>query len=185
MSTPAASTAAHYDIDSAHSGAGFKVRHMMIAHVKGEFTKVSGTVDFDPANPAASKVDVTIDAASIHTREPQRDGHLRSADFLDVEKFPTITFRSTEVVGAGKDAYEVVGDLTIHGVTQQIALQVDSVTTEAKDPWGNLRRGAAASVTINRKDFGLHYNSPLETGGFLIGDDVHITIDVEMVRKAG
>lgn len=183
MSTPA-SAAPRYEIDPAHSGATFKVRHMMIAHVKGEFTRLSGSVVFDPSNPGASSVDVTIDAASIHTREPQRDEHLRSADFLDVAKYPNITFRSRDVVAAGKDSYEVTGDLTIHGVTQEIALMVDGVTPEAKDPWGYLRRGATASVTISRKDFGLHWNTPLETGGWLVGDDVHINIDVEMARKA-
>lgn len=184
MSQPAAGSALQYDIDPSHSGAMFKVRHLMIAHVKGEFTKLSGRVSFDPANPGASSVDVSIDAASIHTRDEQRDGHLRSADFFDVEKFPTLTFKSKEIVAAGKDTYEVTGDLTIHGVTREIALLVDGVTPEAKDPWGNFRRGASASVTIQRKDFGLHWNAPLETGGFVIGDDVHITIDVEMVRKA-
>jgi len=183
MSTPAAGSATRYEIDPAHSGAAFKVRHMMIAHVKGEFTRISGTVVFDPSNPSASQIDVTIDASSIHTREPQRDEHLRSADFLDVAKFPNITFRSKDVVAAGKDSFEVVGDLTIHGVTRDIALIVDGVTPEAKDPWGNFRRGASASVTINRKDFGLHWNAPLEAGGWLIGEEVHVNIDVEMVRK--
>lgn len=184
MSTPAAGSAVQYDIDAAHSSVTFKVRHLMISQVKGEFTKLSGKIGFDPGNPAASSVDVTIDAASVHTREPQRDEHLRSADFLDVTRFPNITFQSKEVVAAGKDSFEVTGDLSIHGVTQRVALLVDSVTPEAKDPWGYLRRGAAASLTISRKDFGLHWNAPLEAGGFVVGDDVHITIDVEMARKA-
>jgi polyisoprenoid-binding protein YceI len=172
-----------YQIDPAHTGAMFKVRHMMIAHVKGEFTKISGTVNFDDANPTAAAVDVTIETASIHTREPQRDAHLRSADFLDAEKYATITFKSTAAVGAGKDTFELVGNLTIHGVTQEVALNVDGLTPEAKDPWGGFRRGASATLTIDRKDFGLTYNAALEAGGWLIGDDVHITIDVEMVRK--
>lgn len=172
-----------YQIDPAHSGAAFKVRHMMIAHVKGEFTRINGTVNFDPANPSASSIDVAIDATSIHTREPQRDDHLRSADFLDVAKFPSIAFKSTGVASDGKDSYEVTGNLTIHGVTQPVSLLVDAVTPEAKDPWGGFRRGAAATTTINRKDFGLHWNTPLETGGWLVGDEVHITLDVEMVRQ--
>lgn len=173
-----------YQIDPSHSSVTFKVRHLMIAHVKGEFTKISGTVNFDESNPSAASIDVTIDAASIHTREEKRDEHLRSADFLEAAKYPTITFKSDSAVPAGKDTYEVVGDLTIHGVTQQVAFTVDSVTPEAKDPWGGFRRGAAASVTIRRKDFNLTWNAPLEAGGWMIGDDVHINLDVELVRQA-
>lgn len=184
MSTVASARAVRYDLDPAHSVATFKVRHLMISNVKGEFKKVTGSVVFDPANPANSSVEVTIDASSIHTREPQRDEHLKSADFLDVAKFPAITFKSKEVLASGDGTYEVVGDLTIHGVTQTIALAVEEVTPESKDPWGFLRRGASASVTIRRKDFGLLWNAPLETGGVVVGEDVHITVDVEMMRKA-
>jgi polyisoprenoid-binding protein YceI len=172
-----------YQIDAAHSGVTFKVRHLMIANVKGEFTKVSGTVNFDAANPAASSIDVTIDAASIHTREPKRDEHLRSADFLDVARFPTLTFKSKSVTPAGKDSYEVTGDLTIHGVTGQVAFTVDAVTPEAKDPWGGFRRGASAELQISRKDFGLTWNAALETGGFMIGDEIKINLEVELVRQ--
>lgn len=183
MSTPA-SAVLSYDFDPAHTSAHFKVRHLMISNVKGEFTRVSGSVVFDPSNPSASKVEATIDATSISTREPQRDEHLKSADFLDVAKYPNITFKSRDVVPAGKDSYEVTGDLTIHGVTQEVALMVDGVTPEAKDPWGNFRRGANASVTIDRQDFGLVWNAALETGGVMVGHDVHIEIEVELVRKA-
>jgi len=183
MSTPA-SAVVRYDIDPAHTSAHFKVRHLMISNVKGEFTRISGSVVFDPSNPGASKIEVTIEAASINTREPQRDEHLKSADFLDVAKYPSITLKSRDIVPAGKDAYEVTGDLTIHGVTQEVALMVDGVTPEAKDPWGNFRRGANASVTIQRKDFGLVWNAVLETGGVMVGEDVHIEIEVELVRKA-
>jgi len=183
MSTPAASGVARYDIDPQHTAAMFKVRHLMISNVKGEFTKVSGSVTFDPTHEMSS-VDITIDANSINTREPDRDAHLKSADFLDVAKFPTITFRSKKVKPSGKDEYDVTGDLTIHGVTREVTLKVDSVTPEAKDPWGFFRRGASASTTINRKDFGLHWNMALETGGVVVGEDVHITIDAEFARKA-
>jgi polyisoprenoid-binding protein YceI len=172
-----------YQIDPAHSGAAFKVRHLMIAHVKGEFTKIRGTVNFDEAKPFESSIEVTIDTASIHTREEKRDEHLRSADFFDAAKFPTITFKSKGVAAAGKDTYEVAGDLTIHGVTQQVAFVVDGVTPEAKDPWGGFRRGASASLTINRKDYGLVWNAPLEAGGWMIGEEVHITLDIELVRQ--
>ena len=174
-----------YQIDPAHSAAQFKVRHMMIANVKGEFTKVSGTVTSDPSNPAAVRIQATIDASSISTRDEQRDGHLKSADFFDVEKFPSITFQSKEVVPTGSDSFEAVGDLTIRGVTQPVALTVEEVTPEAKDPWGNMRRGATAKTKIRRKDFGLNWNVTLEAGGFLVGDDIEITIDVELIRQAG
>jgi len=176
--------AANYDIDPAHSSAQFKVRHLMISHVKGEFTRLGGSIDFNPAHPGASKVDVTIDATSVSTREEQRDNHLKSADFFDVAKYPNITFKSTKVAADGKDAYKVTGDLTIHGVTKSIVLDVEGVTPEAKDPWGYVRRGATASATIDRRDFGLVWNSALETGGVLVGDEVKISIDVEMSRKA-
>jgi polyisoprenoid-binding protein YceI len=173
-----------YQIDSAHTHAQFKVRHLMISNVKGEFTKVTGTVTVDDTNHAMSGIDVAIDVNSISTREPQRDTHLKSADFFDVEKFPTITFVSKEVVKSGDNEFEVVGDLTIHGVTKTIDLEVEELTPEMKDPYGLYRRGASAKATILRSDFGLKYNAALETGGVLIGDDVHITIDIEMTRKA-
>ena len=184
MSTPAATGVTRYDIDPQHTAAMFKVRHLMISNVKGEFTKVTGSVVFDPSNLADSSLEINIDAASINTREPDRDTHLRSADFLDVAKYPAITFHSKKINSAGKDEYQVIGDLTIHGVTREVTLAVDSLTPEAKDPWGFFRRGASASTTINRKDFGLHWNMALETGGVVIGEDVHITIDVEFARKA-
>ena len=172
-----------YQIDPQHSAAQFKVRHMMIANVKGEFDKVSGTVDFDPTNPAATQVDVTIDVASISTREPTRDNDLKSANFFDVAKFPNITFKSTGVTASGDGHYEVVGDLTIHGVTNSVALNVESVTEEIKDPWGLMRRGATATTHISRAEFGMHFNMVMETGGVMVGDRVDITLDVEMTRK--
>jgi polyisoprenoid-binding protein YceI len=173
-----------YQIDPAHTHAQFKVRHMMVSNVKGDFDKVTGTVEYDEANPAASKINIVVDVNSISTREPQRDADLKSAAFFDVEKFPTITFVSTGVVKSGEDSFEVVGDLTIHGVTNTIDLDVADVTPEMKDPYGFFRRGASAKTTILRSDFGLKYNAVLETGGVVIGDEVHITIDVEFTRKA-
>jgi polyisoprenoid-binding protein YceI len=184
MSTPATAAVLHYDFDPQHTAAHFKVRHLMISNVKGEFTRVAGSVDFDPSNPAASSIQASIDVNSISTREPQRDEHLKSADFFDAANHPTITFRSKEITPAGKDSYEVVGDLTIRGVTRETALLVEDVTPEVKDPWGYLRRGATASTKVNRKDFGLAWNQALETGGFVVGDDVQINIDIELVRKA-
>jgi polyisoprenoid-binding protein YceI len=175
---------ASYQIDSKHTGAHFKVRHMMISYVKGEFSHITGSVEFDPSNPGASHIDATIDAATVSTREPQRDRHLQSADFLGVKRYPAITFRSTKIVSNGADAYQVAGDLTIRGVTREVTLQVESVTPEIRDPDGLLRRGASAATRIERKDFGLTWNAVLESGGFVVGDDVEITIDVELVRKA-
>jgi len=173
-----------YDIDPTHSSAHFSVRHMMISNVKGEFSKVTGTVTYDPDNPGAAKVEATIDATSLHTRDEQRDGHLKSADFLDVAKFPEIKFVSKSVERDGKDEYVLKGDLTIHGVTREVALQVEGPTAEAKDPWGNLKTGATAETKISRKDFGLVWNMALETGGVLVGDEVKISVEVELTRRA-
>jgi polyisoprenoid-binding protein YceI len=173
-----------YQIDTAHTHAQFKVRHLMISNVKGEFTKVTGNVEIDEEHHRTSSINITVDVNSISTREPQRDAHLKSADFFDVEKFPTITFVSKEIVKSGDDSFEVVGDLTIHGVTKTVDLNVEDVTPEMKDPYGMFRRGASAKTTILRSDFGLKYNAALETGGVLIGDEVHITIDTELVRSS-
>jgi polyisoprenoid-binding protein YceI len=156
----------------------------MISNVKGEFTKVSGTVTWDPDKPAASKVEATIDVASLHTRDEQRDGHLKSAEFFEVAKFPEIKFVSKSVEPDGHDEYLVKGDMTIHGVTQEVVLQVEGPTPEVKDPWGNFKAGATASAKINRKDFGLNWNAPLETGGVLVGDEVKINLEVELTRRA-
>ena len=170
-----------YAIDPAHSSVHFSVRHLMVSNVRGEFTKVSGTVNFDPEKPETSTIEATIDATSISTRDQQRDGHLKSPDFLDTEKFPAIAFRSKKVEivsGGGK----VTGDLTIHGVTREIVLDVEGPTPEIKDPWGKQRIGASATAKLSRKDFGLTWNAALETGGVMVGDEVKINIDVEFVR---
>ncbi len=171
-----------YELDSAHSTASFSIKHMMIAKVHGGFEKLSGTLSYDPSAPALSSVDITIEASSINTREPQRDTHLKSADFFDVEKFPKITFKSKRVEG-GRGDLKVVGDLSIHGVTKEVVLDVEGPTDEIKDLYGNLKIGASGSTKIKRKDFGLTWNAALEAGGILVGDDVNITLDVQFTKK--
>jgi polyisoprenoid-binding protein YceI len=171
-----------YTIDPAHSTAGFKVRHMMVANVRGEFSKVTGTVVFDPGAPENSRVETHIDVASLHTRDEQRDAHLKSADFLDAEKYPEITFVSKKIKGSDGE-WKVTGDLTIHGVTREVTLDVEGPAPEAKDPWGNIKSGASAVTKINRKDFGLEWNVALETGGLLVGEEVTITLEVEFLRS--
>ena len=173
---------ATYKIDPAHSGAEFVVRHMMISNVRGGFTKVEGTIEFDPANVEATKIDAVIDASTIDTRDGQRDAHLKSADFLHVEQHPVITFKSkkAEVVGDGE--LRVTGDLTIHGATKEVQLEVDGPTAETKDPFGNVRAGASARTKIKRSEFGLTWNAALETGGLLVGDDLKIELDISAIR---
>ena len=171
-----------YKIDPAHSTASFSIKHMMIAKVHGGFEKLSGQLNYDAADPAKSLVEVTIESASINTREPQRDTHLRSADFFDVEKFPTLTFKSTRIDGQGGEL-KVIGDLTIHGVTKSVVLDVEGPSAEMKDPWGNVKIGASGTTKIKRKDFGLTWNSAIEAGGVLVGDDVTITLDVQFVKQ--
>jgi polyisoprenoid-binding protein YceI len=172
-----------YIIDPAHSTADFKVRHLMVSNVRGEFSGVTGTVIFDAEQPASSKVEATIDATTLNTREPQRDTHLKSADFLEVDKFPQIKFVSSKVASAGAGEWKVTGDLSIHGVTREVTLQVEGPAPEVKDPWGNIKSGASASTRINRKDFGLIWNVALETGGVLVGEEVAIHLDMEMTRQ--
>lgn len=170
-----------YEIDPTHSSVHFSVRHMMVSNVRGEFSKVSGVIAYDPQNHADASVEATIDVASINTRDTQRDAHLKSPDFLDLERFPVITFKSTKVEpheGGGK----LTGDLTIHGVTHPITLDVEGPTPEVKDPWGKQRAGMSATAKLSRKDFGLTWNAALETGGVLVGDEVKITLDIEAVR---
>jgi len=183
LSVPALATAATYEIDAAHSSAQFAIKHMMVATVKGEFGKVSGTINLDDKDLKASGIEATIDAASINTRNEKRDAHLRSPDFFDVAKFPVITFKSTEVKKAGDGKYKVTGDLNMHGVSRSVVLDVVSPKSEVKDPMGNLKRGATATATLNRKDFGLNWNKALEAGGMLVGDTVSVTIDLELTRK--
>ena len=176
-------SAATYQIDGAHSTAGFTVRHMMVTNVSGAFTKLSGSVDYDADNLAQSRIDVTIEAASVNTRNEGRDKHLRTADFFDVENHPTITFRSKRVEKAGEGRLKVVGDLTIRGVTKEVVLDVEGPTPEIQQQ-SAFRMGASATTRINRKDFGVNYHRTLDNGGVVVSDDVRITIDVELVRKA-
>jgi polyisoprenoid-binding protein YceI len=155
----------------------------MITNVRGSFNKLQGVVLFDPADPLGASIEATIDAGSIDTREPQRDGHLKSPDFLNVEAHPHITFKSTQVKQAGDGELAVVGDLTIRGVTKEVTLKVEGPSEATKDPWGGLRVGATATTKIKRKEFGLAWNQLLEAGGVAIGDDVTITLDVQLVKK--
>jgi polyisoprenoid-binding protein YceI len=173
-----------WQIDPAHSAAHFSVRHLMISNVRGEFSKVTGNVVIDPSDPTKSSVEVSVDASSINTREPQRDEHLRSADFLDVANHPTITFRSKKITPAGPDHYKVTGDLTIRGVTREVTFDVEGPGPAVKDPWGNVRTGVSATAKINRKDFGLVWNALTEVGGVVVGDEVSITFEAELIQSA-
>ena len=171
-----------WKIDPAHSIAEFKVKHMMISNVKGQFSKISGALFLDESDLANSRAEAMIEAASIETRDDQRDAHLKSPDFFDVEKFPTLNFKSKGISIVRDGELSLEGDLTIHGVTRKVRFTVDGPTPPTKDPWGNTRVGVSAVTKINRKDFGLTWNAALETGGILVGDEVTITLDVEFVR---
>ena len=177
--TPSATT---WKIDPTHSQIEFAVRHLMITTVKGRFAGVEGTVRIDDANPSAAEVDVRIDVATIDTREPQRDAHLRSADFFDAETYPHITFRSTRSTERRGGEFKLAGDLTIHGVTREVVLDVTE-EGRGKDPWGGERIGFSAVTRIKRSDFGLTWNQALETGGVVVSDEVKISLDLELVRS--
>jgi polyisoprenoid-binding protein YceI len=178
--TTAATTT--WNIDAVHSVAEFKVKHMMISNVKGQFPTVTGMLTLDETDHINSRVEASIDAASINTREAQRDTHLKSADFFHVEKFPTLSFKSTRITRTDDGELAVAGDLTIRDITRNVVFTVDGPTPPAKDPWGNTRLGLSATTKINRKDFGLTWNAALETGGILVGDEVTITLDLQFVK---
>lgn len=178
VATPATTT---WTIDPSHSEVGFSVKHLMISTVRGRFAGVSGTATFAEGDFSQAAVEVTIDAASIDTREEKRDAHLRSGDFFDVEKFPTLTFKSRRVQAIKPDAFELVGDLTIRDITREVVLDV-ALEGFQKDPWGNQKSAFTASTKINRKDFGLTWNAALETGGVLVGEDVKISLDVQLLK---
>jgi polyisoprenoid-binding protein YceI len=171
-----------WKIDPAHSSADFKVKHMMISHVKGSFAGISGTLTEHATDASLSSVEASIDISTLSTGDAQRDGHLKSGDFFDAAQYPTMTFKSTTVTKKGEGEYSVAGDLTIHGVTKPVTFAVEGPSAPGKDPWGNTRIGLSATTKINRKDFGLTWNSALETGGVLVGEDVAITLDVQFIK---
>ncbi len=166
-----------YEIDSSHSQVGFRVKHL-VGKVPGRFTTFSGTIDFTPGKPESWKVEATIDPASINTDNEKRDGHLKSPDFFDVAKFPAMTFKSTKITDVKGDTAKLVGDLTMHGVTKSVVLNLEIGGT-TKDPWGNAKAGFSATGTINRKDFGIVWNKTLDTGGLMLGEEIAISLDVE------
>jgi polyisoprenoid-binding protein YceI len=182
LSLPAAAATSTWQIDPNHSAAQFAVRHLAISTVRGAFTKVNGTVQLDDKDISKSTVEVTIDAASVDTRVADRDKDLRSDHFFDAEKYPTLTFKSTKAERVAPGKLKVTGDLTIHGVTKQVVLDVEGPTAPVKDPWGNQRAAANATTKINRQDFGVKWNAKMDNGGLVVGDDVAITIDVELVQ---
>lgn len=171
-----------WSLDPVHSVAEFKVKHMMISNVKGQFTRVKGVLSLDETDLTHSHVEASIEAASINTGDAQRDAHLKSADFFDVEKFPALSFKSTRVSRVASAELAVEGDLAIHGITRNVTFTVEGPTPPAKDPWGNTRLGMSATTKINRKDFGLTWNAALEAGGILVGDEVSITLDLQFVE---
>jgi polyisoprenoid-binding protein YceI len=180
---PSVGRAEPWTIDPVHTGVFFSVKHMMVANVRGEFGKVSGTVAFDAKDPSKTVIDVTIDPSTVNTRDSRRDGDLKSDHFLDVAKFPTLTFKSTKVEKAPK-GFKVTGDLTMHGVTKSVVLDVEGPTAEWKDPMGNLKVGAEATGKLSRADWGLKWNVPLANNGVLVGDEVGIHIEVELQKAA-
>ena len=171
-----------YQLDPAHSNVQFSVRHLMVSNVRGTFSGVTGTVNYDPANPSAATVEATIDVNSINTNDEKRDGHLKSPDFFDAAQYPTITFKSKKVEKTGDGSFKVVGDLTIRGVSKEETLTVEDVSNETKDPWGNTRIGAAAKTKVKRSEFGLTWNAPLEAGGVVVSDDVKLDFELEFVK---
>ena len=172
-----------WKIDPAHSQVQFTVRHMMIANVRGRFENFTGAVEFDEQNPARSRVDVQIEAASLNTKEPNRDAHLRSPDFLNAEKYPYLSFKSKRVQKLDAAHGRIVGDLTIRDVTREVALDVE-YAGQARSPYGTVSAGFSAQAKINRKDWGLNWNVALETGGWLVGEEVTINIELEIVKQA-
>lgn len=182
LGMPLSGRTATWEIDPGHTSVQFSVRHLMVSNVRGEFGKVSGTVKVDDADVTKSVIEAVIDVASIDTHNAKRDEHLRSPDFFDAAKFPTITFKSTKAEKSAS-GWKVTGDLTMHGVTKPVVLNVEGPTPEIKDPWSNTRAGAQATAKIDRQDFGISWNKALDAGGVTVGNEVSITIDVEAVKK--
>jgi polyisoprenoid-binding protein YceI len=172
-----------WQVDPAHTNSQFAVRHLGVSTVRGAFMKTTGQVQLDEKDFTKSQVEITIDTTTVDTRVEARDKDVKSANFLDVATYPTMTFKSRKITSAGAGKFKLTGDLTLHGVTKEVTFDVDGPTDAIKDPWGNLRRGASATATINRQDFGVNYNKTLDTGGLVVSNDVQITIDIEFVRK--
>ncbi len=183
LGIPVFGDGATWQMDPDHSSFQFKIRHLTVSNVRGDFSKATGVVTMDEKDITKLKVEVTIDAASVNTGHAKRDEHLRGPDFFDVTKYPTITFVSKKVIKADTNRLKVMGDLTIHGLTREITVDVEGPTPEVKDPWGSFRRGAAATARINRRDFGMTWNKLLDTGGLLVGEDLDIYVEVELVKK--
>lgn len=173
----------NWNIDAAHSGINFSIRHMVVSKVRGRFAKYTGSVQLDESDFTRSSIEAEIDVSSIDTGAPERDAHLRSADFFEVEKYPTLRYRSQRIESLGADRYRVIGELTIRDVTREVPLEVE-YGGRAKDPWGNQRAGFVARASIERKEFGLGWNQVLEAGGVLVGDRVDIDIELEVVQAA-
>lgn len=183
LGAPSFASASMWQIDSAHTSAQFAVRHLMVSTVRGTLGKATGTVNLDEADPTKSTVEASIDVNGIDTREPKRDQHLKSPDFFDVEKYPTVTFKSKKVTKVSDTKFKVAGDLTMHGVTKEVVLDVEGTPKPLTDPSGNLKLGGVATTKVNRKDFGIVWNSAMDGGGVVVGDEVDVTIDIELVKK--
>ena len=181
---PALAQASTWDIDPVHSTVEFSVRHMMVTTVKGQFQKVKGTVELDEKDPTKSTVEVSVETASIDTREAKRDGHLKSPDFFDAAKFPAITFKSTKIQKAGKGKLRVTGDLTMHGVSKPLVLTVEGPSASIKDPMGRTVKGVMATGKLDRKDWGMTWNKALDTGGMVVSDEVKLEINAELAERA-
>ena len=184
FSGPAKAATSTWQIDPQHAFAQFAVKHLMISTVRGEFHGVKGTINWDDQDVTKSTIDVTIDATTVDTREPQRNEHLKSPDFFDVAKYPTITFRSKRIEQAASDHLKITGELTIHGITKEVVLDVEGPTAPVRDPWGNTRAAVNATARVNRQDFGVKWNANMDGGGVVVGDDVKINIDLEMIKQA-
>ncbi|KAB0668443.1 YceI family protein [Oryzomonas sagensis] len=183
LALPGLAAASSWTIDQDHSNVGFKVKHLMVSNVKGEFRNFNGTLEIDDRDVTRSKVSVNIETPSITTGVTKRDDHLKSPDFFDVAKYPAMTFVSKKVKKAGNNKLKVYGDLTLHGITREVVLDVEGPTKAYKDPWGNTKRGATATTKVNRKDFGLTWNKAIESGGVMVGEEVTITLEVELLQK--